>query len=332
MDTIYNYNNYEIILKKCVDSVYIQFLDKQLFKLYANTYIDVDVIKITMGNLDMFYKMMTTVFESLSNNDDKATIEIFPSMKNLKLSIHHKFYLEFNFELQLNLIEEQSLNAKDMCIKKLENSLNEINKEYLQLEQSLDELNQIVIAYSKTKHHLLKIPSKEIPLDINILDFTLYDDYEFFNESTVLLAFNKLTNLKKIIFGKGYYEILGTNCINIPSVYEIVIICYHQVNDKYMNDRNFNFLIFNSFENLSKITLIDPCYKSNIKLEGIQNYIDNTYTNPVYSNCVIMRIFMRCLEIKKITYIIINVKSETDIDSIIKTYNRIHDLKIEIIN
>ena len=56
MDTIYNYNNYEIILKKCVDSVYIQFLDKQLFKIYANTYIDVDVIKLTVGNLDMFYK------------------------------------------------------------------------------------------------------------------------------------------------------------------------------------------------------------------------------------------------------------------------------------
>ena len=56
MDTIYNYNNYEIILKKCIDSVYIQFLDKQLFKIYANTYIDIDVIKLTMGNLDMFYK------------------------------------------------------------------------------------------------------------------------------------------------------------------------------------------------------------------------------------------------------------------------------------
>jgi len=145
MDTIYNYNNYEIILKKCVDSVYIQFLDKQLFKLYANTYIDVDVIKLTMGNLDMFYKVMSTVFESLSNNDDKATLEIFPSMKKLKLSIHHKFYLEFNFELQLNLIEEQSLNAKDMCIKKLEKSLNEITRKHDELQTFINDYMELTI-------------------------------------------------------------------------------------------------------------------------------------------------------------------------------------------
>ena len=120
MDTIYNYNNYEIILKKCVDSVYVQFLDTQLFKLYSNTYSDIDIIKITMGNLDMFYRVLITSVESVINGDDKASLEIFPSMKNLKLSIHHKFYLEFIFELQLDLIQDQSLNAKDMCIKKLE--------------------------------------------------------------------------------------------------------------------------------------------------------------------------------------------------------------------
>ena len=56
-----------------------------------------------MGNLDMFYKVMTTVFESIStNNNDKSTLEISPSIKKLKLSIHHKFYLEFIFELQFN--------------------------------------------------------------------------------------------------------------------------------------------------------------------------------------------------------------------------------------
>ena len=149
MDTIYNYNNYEIILKKCVDSVYIQFLDKQLFKLYANTYIDVDVIKLTMGNLDMFYKVMSTVFESLSNNDDKATLEIFPSMKKLKLSIHHTFYLEFNFELQLNLIEEQSVNlieeSDDICIKKLQKSLEELTKKYNMLESYINDYMEITI-------------------------------------------------------------------------------------------------------------------------------------------------------------------------------------------
>jgi hypothetical protein len=147
MDTIYNYNNYEIILKKCVDSVYIQFLDKQLFKIYANTYIDVDLIKLTMGNLDMFYKVMSTVFESCitTNKDDKSTLEIFPSMKKLKLSIHHKFYLEFIFDLQLNLVEDQSLSAKDMCIKKLENSLNEVTRKYDELESFINDYMELTI-------------------------------------------------------------------------------------------------------------------------------------------------------------------------------------------
>ena len=120
MDTVYNYQNYDITIKKCSDSVYIQFLDTQLFKMYANTFIDIDVIRFNM-TLDMFYKVMTTVFESIvEEDDDKATLNIFPSINNLKLSIHHKFYLEFIFELELNLIKEASLSAKDICIKKLE--------------------------------------------------------------------------------------------------------------------------------------------------------------------------------------------------------------------
>ena len=145
MDTIYNYNNYEIILKKCVDSVYIQFLDKQLFKLYLNTYIDIDVIKFTMGNLDMFYKVMMTVFESITNSDDKAKLEIYPSMKNLKLSVHHKYYLEFIFELQLNLIQEHSLSAKEMCVKKLEKKVDELKVKHDSLQTFINDYMELTI-------------------------------------------------------------------------------------------------------------------------------------------------------------------------------------------
>ena len=145
METIYNYNNYEIIIKKCVDSVYVQFLDTTLFRLFSNTFSDIDIIKITMGNLDMFHRVLITVVESAINGDDKATLEILPSMKNLKLSIHHKFYLEFIFELQLNLIQEHSLNAKDMCIKKLEKTVFELNRKHEELQTFMNDYMEVTI-------------------------------------------------------------------------------------------------------------------------------------------------------------------------------------------
>jgi hypothetical protein len=154
MDTIYNYNNYEIILKKCVDSVYIQFLDKQLFKLYSNTYIDIDVIKFTMGNLDMFYKVMVTVFESITNSDDKAKLEIYPSAKNLKLSVHHKYYLEFIFELQLNLVQEHSLSAKEMCVKKLEKKIDELKVKHDSLQTFINDYMELTITDNFNQHNV----------------------------------------------------------------------------------------------------------------------------------------------------------------------------------
>lgn len=150
MDTVYTYQNYDIIIKKCSDSVYIQFLDKQLFKMYSNTFIDIDVIRFNM-TLNIFYKIMTTVIEAIVDEDDEmATIEIFPSMKNLKLSVHHKFHLEFIFEFELNLIQEASLSAKDICIKKLEKKLDILQKEHEQLKtlrKEHDELKSFVDNY-----------------------------------------------------------------------------------------------------------------------------------------------------------------------------------------
>jgi len=145
MDTVYNYQNYDITIKKCSDSVYIQFLDTQIYKMYANTFIDIDVIRFNM-TLDMFYKVMTTVFESIvEEDDDKATLNIFPSINNLKLSIHHKFYLEFIFELELNLIKEASLSAKDICIKKLEQKIDTLQKQDEDLKTFIDNYMEVTI-------------------------------------------------------------------------------------------------------------------------------------------------------------------------------------------
>jgi len=99
-----------------------------------------------MGNLDMFHKVLSTVFESLTNgNNNKASLEIFPSMKSLKLSIHHKFYLEFIFELQLDLIQDKSLNAKDMCIKKLEKTVCELSKKQEELNTFINDYMEVTI-------------------------------------------------------------------------------------------------------------------------------------------------------------------------------------------
>ena len=109
-----------------------------------------------MGNLDMFHKVLSTVFESLTNgNNDKASLEIFPSMKNLKLYIHHKFYLEFIFELQLDLIQDQSLNAKDMCIKKLEKTVCELSKKQEELNTFINDYMEVTITdnFTDTTHN-----------------------------------------------------------------------------------------------------------------------------------------------------------------------------------
>ena len=98
----------------------------------------------------MFYKVMTTVFDSVIYNEDKATLEISSSLDILKLSINHKFYLEFIFELELNLIEDKSVNlieesdTSDQSIK-LQKSLEELTKKYNMLETFINDYMEITI-------------------------------------------------------------------------------------------------------------------------------------------------------------------------------------------
>ena len=284
MDTIYNYNNYEIILKKCVDSVYIQFLDKQLFKLYANTYIDVDVIKLTMGNLDMFYKVMSTVFESLSNNDDKATLEIFPSMKKLKLSIHHKFYLEFNFELELNLIEEQSLNAKDMCIKKLEKSLNEITRKHDELQTFINDYMELTITdnfnfiHSYNLSYCIKINTPIIKIfgaPLNMVNSTVNNIYILNTDGPIKYNNNfKMIKCNKLIIdntsnhnGEGGVKNYDFGYNNLPLSITILHIMGHigTNNFKQMDLPDINSI---EFENCPEIVNI---YASISHLKSLKN-------------------------------------------------------------
>jgi hypothetical protein len=61
------------------------------------------------------------------------------------VGIHHKFYLEFIFELQLDLIQDKSLNAKDMCIKKLEKTVCELSKKHEELNTFINDYMEVTI-------------------------------------------------------------------------------------------------------------------------------------------------------------------------------------------
>ena len=279
MDSIYNYNNYEIIIKKCVDSIYIQFLDKQLFKLYSNTYIDIDVIKFTIGNLDMFYKVMMTVFESITNSDNKAKLEIYPSMKNLKLSVHHKYYLEFIFELQLNLVQEQSLSAKDMCIKKLEKKVDELKVKHDSLQTFINDYMEITItdnfdstsygrSYSiKVNTPIIKINFRDLNVSNNIVNniYVLNTDGPIkYNNNFKMIQCQKLIIENFTNGGRNNYD-FGYN--NLPlSITTLVIIGYIGItNFKQMELPNITTM---EFENCPEITNI---YASISHLKSLKN-------------------------------------------------------------
>ena len=120
MATVFEYENYEISIDKKTDSVYIGFLDKTFYKLYSNNFLDTDVIGFNM-TLDNFYKVITSSFNALIEEDEEiAIIKINHSSRNIILNIHYKEYLEFKFELCLNVNTDCSLNTKELCIKKLE--------------------------------------------------------------------------------------------------------------------------------------------------------------------------------------------------------------------
>jgi hypothetical protein len=170
MAIISNYENYEISLHQKTDSVYIQFLDKQFYKIYSNNYLDTDILQFNMS-LDIFYKVLLTVFKALI--DDKkevATIKINPSSRNIILNIHHKYYLEFKFELRLDLNTDNSLGAKDLCIKKLEQNIDTLRKEHNTLQKFIDEYMELTITNYFTNNSINDWYSIKINTPIIILN------------------------------------------------------------------------------------------------------------------------------------------------------------------
>jgi len=147
MNLTYEHENYEIKINKMSDSVYIEFYDNNLYKTFSNTFLDIDIVTITGKSIDTFYTVMNTVFSALIDKDlDKSTLNIILFNKQIKLDIHHKYYIDIKFELELNLNKENSLNDKNICFKKLEDKIKSLEIKNDQLTKQLTKLED---SYSK---------------------------------------------------------------------------------------------------------------------------------------------------------------------------------------
>jgi len=180
MTSTFNHGNYEITVIKKEDCVYIQFLDNQFYKLYSNSYLDTDIFEFKMS-LDMFYTVIITVFNALiEDNKEHAVTDILPSSDNIKLKIHHKYYLQFIFELTLKINKDCVLGAKDICIKKLEQNINtlstnfnKLSKDHISLNTNFNKLTDFVDKYMEMSiinncnivSYILKLNTPNIKID-----------------------------------------------------------------------------------------------------------------------------------------------------------------------
>ena len=242
MAQIYEYENYEISIRKKSDSVYIQFLDKEFYKLYSNNYLDTDILQFNM-TLDIFYTVINTAITAIIEEDeDNATIDIEQSSKYIKLDIHHKYYIEFKFELRLNLNTDTSLGAKDICIKKLENNIISLQKRHDELEKFINDYMELTVFASGPSVFSMRINTPEIiivptgtpQISINTdLVYTLYVSNTQFHTNFKLIKCHTLTitndanyrniydnlpqSITKLIL-KGHIAPTHMDLINLPNI------------------------------------------------------------------------------------------------------------------
>ena len=167
MTTKYNFENYEITLSLTSDNITIIILDTKLYQLYRKSYSDIHIIEYCQ-NIDIFYTVLKTSFECLSTNDmTKADIVITPSSSGLNININHKFYVKFTFDLHLDLDKNNTLSAKDLCIKKLENDIGKLKSEFNSLRYFIDDYMEVSIGNSDNFLAMIKVNTKQININFN---------------------------------------------------------------------------------------------------------------------------------------------------------------------
>ena len=164
MNTKYIFEQYEITLISTSDQIQINILDTQLFKLYKKSYNDIHIIDYC-PNINIFHTLLQTSFEALVNNDTtKADINITPASSHLIIHINHKFYVNFTFDLHLDLDTNNTLSAKDLCIKKLESEVKTLTTNFNILQYFIDEYMEVTICDDCAS---LKVNTSEIILIFN---------------------------------------------------------------------------------------------------------------------------------------------------------------------
>jgi len=149
---------------------------------------------------------MNTVFSALIDKDyEKSTLNIISFNKQIKLDIHHKYYIDIKFELELNLNKEDSSNDKNICFKKLEDKIKLLEIKNDQLTNIIYELKD----YIDTNMHLCIYNNEEncTNIPINSPNIIIYiSDY---NCNKLKISNENICGLDKLV--------LQTNCNTYPN-------------------------------------------------------------------------------------------------------------------
>jgi len=299
MNQIYKHENYEIKINKMSDSVYIEFYDNNLYKTFSNTFLDIDIVTITGKSIDTFYTVMNTVFSALIDKDyEKSILNIILFNKQIKLDIHHKYYIDIKFELELNLNKEDSSNDKNICFKKLEDKIKLLEIKNNELQNYIYNYMSINIA-TCSQHNIF------IPCNTHHIKFINYKSIgrkiEIINGNCIInsLCKNSFTDhkIKLACFNK---EFLGVKCKTLELELEDCT-CYSEgkFRNENVEEKIKIWSIFESYLPLSVEKLIINNYNNMYKFE-LPNLI-----NLELIDCTFEFIYEKILHLKTLKNITI---------------------------
>jgi hypothetical protein len=240
MTTKYIFEQYEITLILTSDNVTINILDTKLYQLYRKSYKDIHIIEYC-PNINIFHTVLKTSFESLVNNDiTKADVNIRTSSSHLVIHINHKFYINFIFDLQLDLDKSNTLSAKDLCIKKLESNIKSLTSNFNALKCFIDDYMEVTISDENYFiNHSYGLRNASFSIKVNTPEIEL-----LFNTNGSAFDYPTLHNKKQLCVIK---------CIDSTKFNENfkIINC----NKLTINNYNYDFNYCNLPESLTEITI-----------------------------------------------------------------------------
>lgn len=136
----FDFEYYQITLVKEYDYLTIQYLHKILFKVYKKKLAIIDIENICSGlDLENFYKICLTSFESLTFDDSKSIIKIFNMDNVIQVQINYINYLHFKFIFNIPLVETINMSSSDLIINNLQKKTNDLQKKTDDLQKKTDD-------------------------------------------------------------------------------------------------------------------------------------------------------------------------------------------------